>query len=172
MNKHTLVVIGASIIIISVVGFGVWNFFAADQIQFKVANEDDFRFFGLINQEKISFCNTSPFYTNFNNFQIKMVYEGREIAKLNFPGGGLEPNTEITREGKFTTNAFEEVQYLSMHFDGMFLDTIPVRINPTKMVIDTEFQIQIIGIIPVSVTKQYSAQEFWEIMNAEEEYSC
>ena len=56
MNKHTLIVIGASIIIIGVIGFGVWNIFAADQIQFKVANEDNFRYFGLINQEKISFC--------------------------------------------------------------------------------------------------------------------
>ena len=50
------------------------------------------------------------------------------------------------------TDAFEEIQYLSMHFDAMFLDTIPVRIDPTKMVIITETQLQIVGFIPFSVT--------------------
>jgi hypothetical protein len=99
-------------------------------------------------------------------------FEGRDIGELNFPGALVSPNSEITREGKFTTEVFEEVQYLSMHFDGMFLDAIPQRIDPAKMVINTEVQVQIIGIIPFSVSNQYSALEFWKMMNSNDEYSC
>jgi hypothetical protein len=172
MDKHTTVVIGASIIIAGIVGYSVWNIFAADQIQFQVANQDDFRYFGLINEEKISICNPSPFYTSFNYVKIKLNFEGRDIGELNFPGALVAPNSEITSEGKFTTEVFEEVQYLSMHFDGMFLDAIPQRIDPAKMVINTEVQVQIIGIIPFSVSNQYSALEFWKMMNSNDEYSC
>ena len=172
MNKHTIIVIVASIIIVSIVGFGVWNIFSSEQIQLRVSNQDGFRFFGFINEEKISMCNPSPFYIGFNNFKINMVYEGREVGELSFPGALLAPNSDITREGKFTTEVYEEVQYLAMHFDGMFMDSTPVRIDPAKMVIKTETQIQIIGLIPFSVTKQYSALDFWEMMNADSKYSC
>lgn len=172
MNKHTAIVIGASIIIAGVVGFGLWSVFAVGQIQFKVANQDNFRFFGLINEKKISFCNPTPFYSTFNNFKIQITFEGREIGELVFPGAVLEPNSETIREGQLTTTVFEEVQYLSMHFDGMLLDAIPERIDHRKMVINTESQVQIIGIIPVSVSEQYSAVEFWQMMNSDEHYLC
>jgi hypothetical protein len=148
------------------------NIYSANQIQFRIENQDDFRYFGLINEEKISICNPSPFYTSFNNLKIKMNFEGRDIGELNFPGKMISPNSEITADGKFTTEVFEEVQYLSMHFDAMFMDTIPQRIDPSKMAIITEIQVQIIGIIPVLISNQYSALEFWEMMNSNMEYSC
>ena len=172
MDKHTVIVIVASIIIVSIVGYGAWNIYAANQIQFQAANQNNFRFFGFINEEKISICNPLPFYTSFNNFKIKMNFEGRDVGELNFPEVSLAPNSEITTQGKFTTEVFEEVQYLSMHFDAMFMDTIPQRIDLRKMMINTEIQIQIIGFIPISVSNQYSALEFWEMMNSSDEYSC
>ena len=146
----------------------MWNVFSAEQIQFRAVNQEDFRYFGFINEENISICNPTSFYTSLNNFKIKMIFEGREIGELNFPRVMLAPNSDITMKGKFTTEVFEEAQYLSMHFDSMFMDTIATRINPTKMTINTEAQILIIGFIPFSVTKDYSALEFWEMMNSDE----
>ena len=172
MNKHTIIVIVASIVIVSTVAFTVWNIFLANGIEFSGANQNDFRYFGLINEENISICNPSSFYTTLNNLKITMNYEGRDIGVLNFPGTLLAPHSSKTIQGKFTTEGFEEVQYLSMHFDGMFMETIPVRIDPTKMVIITEIQTQIIGFIPYSIKNQYSALEFWELMNNNDEYSC
>ena len=167
MNKHTIIVIIASVLIAGTVGFTFLNAVLAEQIQFTVTDQDDFRYFGLINEEKILLCNPTPFYTSFDNFQIRMVYEKRDVGKLSFPGAFVAPNSNVTKQGKFTTNAFEEVQYLSMHFDSMFLGTIPVRIDPTKMIIVTEIQTKIIGVIPYTITNQYSALEFWEMMNSD-----
>ena len=173
MNKHTIIVIAASIVIAGTIGYTVWNVIAADKIQIKPSNENTFSFFELINEEKISICNPSLFFFTFNDFKIIMVYEGRSIATVYFPGGGLDPGSSYTKQGKFTTENFEEVQYLSMHFDAMFMDTIPVRIDPLKMEVITEIQTPIIGVIPFSVTKQYSGLEFWEMMkNSNQEYSC
>ena len=165
MNIHTIIVIVASVCIVATIGFTFWNIVMLEQIQLRVADQNDFRYFGLINEENMIVCNPSPFYITFNNLQIKMIYEGRNIGELNFPGEFLKPNSNITNKGKFSTNVFEEVQYLSMHFDAMFLDTIPTRIDPTKMVIATEIQTQIVGIIPYTIKNQYTAFEFWEKMN-------
>lgn len=165
MNKHTIIVIIASILIAGTIGFTFWNIILIEQIHFGTANQSDFRFFGLINEEEITLCNPSPFYTTFNNLKIKMVYEGQNIGELDFPGVFLEPNSNITKKGQFETETFEEVQYYSMHFDAMFLGTIAQRIDPAKMAIQTEIQTQILGFIPYTLTNQYTALEFWEMMN-------
>lgn len=168
MNKHTIIVIAALIVIAVTIAFTVGNVFLIEDIKLNVSNEDYFRYFGFINQEKIAVCNPTSFYTSLNNLKIIMNYEGRDIGILNFPGTQLAPGSSKILQGKFSTEAFEEVQYLAMHFDGMFLDTIPQRIDPTKMVIIKEIQTNLIGIIPYSITNQYSAWEFWQMMNDEE----
>ena len=168
MDKHTIIVIIAAVIIAGTIGFTFWNIILLDQVKFVMTNQSDFRFFGFINEEKIALCNPAPFYTTFNDLKIKMIFEGKEIGELDFQGVILEPNSNITKKGEFRTEAFEEVQYYSMHFDAMFLNTIAQRIDPSKMVIQTEFQTQILGFIPYTVSKQYSALEFWELMNSEE----
>src|SRR3989304_3771770 len=85
----------------------------------------------------------------------------------------LDPNSSITTRGKFHSDSFEEVQYLSLHYDAMFSGTGPIRIDPTKLEIVTEIHIPIVGFIPFSVTNQYSGLKFWEMMNSDsEEYSC
>ena len=171
MNKHTVIAIIASIVILGTVGFTISNIFMIDQLQLRIANADEFSYFKFINEERLSVCNTSSFYTTFNELKITMVYEGRNIGEINFPGTLLEPNSDITKTGKFTTQSFEEVQYLSMHYDAMFTDTIPIRIDPANMVIITDIQTQLFGFIPYSVTNQYSAFEFSEMMN-DEDYAC
>ena len=93
------------------------------------------------------------------------------LPTIDFQGAVLDPNSDIKKTGEFTTQNFEEVQYLSMHFDAMFTNTIPVRIDPSNMVITTDIQTQLFGFIPYSVTNQYSAFEFSEMMN-DEDYAC
>lgn len=172
MNKHTIIVIVASVVIAIAIGWALWNVAASGQIQIQSSNQESFSYFALINGNEISICNPSPFYTSFNNLRISMIYEGENVGELNFPGGTLGANSEITREGKFTTDNFEQVQYLSMHFDGMFMDAIERRIDPRKLIIDTEIQTLILGFIPYSVTNQYLALDFWQSMNDNKSYSC
>ena len=172
MNKHTIIVIISIIVIAITLAITVGNLFLVYKIEYSVVNQDEFRYFGFINEENISVCNPTSFYTNLNNLKITINYEGRDIGVLNFPGTTIAPHSSKTIQGKFTTDAFEEVQYLAMHFDGMFLNTIPVRIDPTKMVIITEIQTHIVGFIPYTISKQYSALEFWNMMNEKSEYTC
>ncbi len=172
MNKHTIIVIVAAVVIAIAIGWAIWNIVAADKIQLRGPNQETFSYFALINGKEISICNPSSFYTSFSDLEVTMIYEGEILAEMNFPGTTLEPNSSITSAGKFSTENFEQTQYLSMHFDGMFMDAIEQRIDPQRMLILTEVQTQIIGVIPYSVTHQYPGLEFWEKMSNNEEYSC
>lgn len=172
MNKHTIIVIVASIVIAGTIGYSVLNIFVLDQIKLSVSNQEKFRYYELINRENISICNPSSFYTSFNDFKINLLYEGRNIGTVSFSGVVLEPNSNKKIEGKFTTNSLEEIQYLSMHFDAMFDNTIPIRINPENLMVVTEIQTNLVGLIPYTVTNQYTSQDFWNIMNISRENFC
>jgi len=172
MNKHTIIVIVASIVIILAIGFSAWNIFSADQIQFKAVKQN-FSYFHLINNGKISMCNPLPFPANFNDVKISMFFDGRNIGVLGISEIQLEPNSETKVQGKFTSETFKEAQYLSLHFDSMYNDVIPTRIDQEKMIVVTEIQTKIIGVIPYFTTNQHAGLEFWKMMeDSSKKYSC
>ena len=172
MNKHTIIVIAASIVIVASIGFSAWNVFSADYLQFKAVKQN-FSYFDLINNGQISICNPLPFSASFNNVKISMIFDGRDIGVLNASDVILESNSETKIQGKFTSETAKEAQYLSLHFDSMYNDVIPTRIDQEKMTVLTEIQTKIIGIIPYSITDQYPGLEFWKMMeDVDDEYSC
>jgi hypothetical protein len=172
MNKHAIIVIVASVVIVASIGFSVWNIFSADYVQFK-AVEQNFSYFDLMNNGKISMCNPLPFSASFNNVKISMIFDGRNTGVLDMSDVYLEPNMETKIQGKFTSETAKEAQYLSLHFDSMYNNVIPTRIDQEKMNVVTEIQTKIIGIIPYSITNQHSGLEFWKMMeDVNNEYSC
>jgi len=57
MDKHTVIVIVASIVIALPFVYGGLNIYGAEQIQFVSSNQEKFSYFEIINNGKISFCN-------------------------------------------------------------------------------------------------------------------
>ena len=165
MNKHTAIVIIASFIIAGPFVFAAWNIYAVQQIQFVGTEEKKFSYFDMINDGEFNVCNPNPFYVVFDKMEIKMIFEQRDKGLFSIQGTTLSPSSVTTLEGKFRSDTFEEVQYLSMHFDLMFGGSVPIRIDPSKFAISTETHTPIIGIIPYSITQQYSGLDFWNMMN-------
>ncbi len=173
MNKHTAIVIIASFIIAGPFVFAAWNIYAVQQIQFVGTEEKKFNYFDMINDGEINVCNPNPFYVVFDKMDIIMIFEQKDKGLLSIQGTTLPPLSVTTLEGKFTSETFQEVQYLSMHFDGMFSGSAPIRIDPSKFAIATEARTPIIGIIPFSVTQQYAGLDFWNMMNDKDgQFSC
>ena len=85
----------------------------------------------------------------------------------------LPPSSITPVEGNFKSELFEEIQYLALHFDGMFSGATIMRIDPNKLIIVTETHTSLLGMIPYSVTKQFSALDFWNMMNqVDTKFSC
>jgi len=173
MNKHTAIVIIASFIIAGPFVFAAWNIYAVQQIQFVGTEEKRFNYFDMIFDGEINVCNPNPFYVVFDKIEIKMIFEQKDKGIFSIQGTTLSPSSVTTLEGKFRSETFQEAQYLSMHFDGMFSGSAPIRIDPGKFAISTETYTPIIGIIPYSMTQQYSGFDFWNLMNNKNgQYSC
>lgn len=169
MNKHTAIVIIASFVIAAPFVFAAWNIYAVQQIQFLGIEEKKFNYFDMINDGEINVCNPTPFYVVFDKMDIQMIFEQRDKGIFSIQGTTLPPLSITTLEGKFTSETFEEAQYLAMHYDGMFSGSAPIRIDPSKFAISTETHTPIMGIIPYSITQQYSGFDFWNMMNDKDE---
>lgn len=173
MNKHTVIVIIASFVIVGPFVFAAMNIYAAEQVQFAGIKQERFNFFEMINDREIKVCNPSPFYVVFNKINIIMIYDQKDKGIFSIQGTALPPSSVTTLEGKFTSETFEEAQYLSIHFDGMFSGTTPMRIDQNKFDIVTEISTPIMGMIPYSNTQQYSGLDFWNMMNGKNgQFSC
>jgi len=172
MNKHTAIVIIASFIIATPFVFAAWNIHAAGQLQFVGIEQERFNYFDMINDGEIKVCNPSPFYVVFDKMDIIMIFEQRDKGLFSIQGTTLPPSSVTTLEGKFSSATFQEAQYLSMHFDLMFSDSAPIRIDPNKFAIATETHTPIMGIIPYSITQQYSGLDFWNMMNDKNGQRC
>jgi len=172
MNKHTAIVIIASFIIAGPFVFAAWNIYAVQQLQFAGTEEKKFSYFDMINDGEINVCNPNPFYVVFDKMDIIMIFEQRDKGLFSIQGTTLPPSSVTTLEGKFSSATFQEAQYLSMHFDLMFSDSAPIRIDPNKFAIATETHTPIMGIIPYSITQQYSGLDFWNMMNDKNGQRC
>ncbi len=102
-----------------------------------------------------------------------MIFDQRDKGIFGIQGITLSPLSITTLEGKFSSETFQEAQYLSMHFDSMFGGTAPIRIDPNRFAIVTEIHTPILGMIPYSITQQYSGLDFWKMMNDKDgQFSC
>ena len=55
----------------------------------------------------------------------------------------------------------------------MFYGSAPERIDPRQLTIITQIQAPIIGIIPYTITNQYSGLYFWDALNGKiGEFNC
>ena len=173
MDKHTAIVIVASIVIAIPFVYSGWNIYALEQLQIKGIEEDRFRFFDMINSETIEICNPMPFFVNFQEYNIVIFFNEANKGAYSIDSNTFSPFSSKIVNGTFSSDIFSEAQYLALHFDGMFSDSTPERIDPRQMKIITQIEAPIIGVIPYSIINQYSALYFWDELNEKiGEYSC
>jgi len=165
MNKHTIIVIAASVVIAAAFVFSALNVYAAKQIQFVGNEKQGFSYFNMINSNQLSVCNSLPFYVTFSKINMIMVFDKKEIGNYKVQDVVLSPFTISNIKGNFKSENFDEAQYYAFQFDGEFSKSIHISIDPMKFSIISEIDTPIIGIIPYTVKKQYSGQEFWNMMN-------
>ena len=173
MDKHAAIVIIASIAIAIPFVYSAWNIYALEHLEIKGTDDGRFRFFDLINSADIEICNSMPFFVNYQKFSIFTFFNGDNKGGYTTTANTLGPLSSKIVNGTFSSETFSEAQYLALHFDGMFSGAAPDRIDPRQLKIITQVEAPIIGIIPYSITKQYSGLFFWDSLNGKiGEFSC
>ena len=65
MNKHTVIVIIASMVIAAPFVYAAWNIISLENLELRSSEHGRFSFFEISNGRSIEACNPSPFLTNF-----------------------------------------------------------------------------------------------------------
>jgi hypothetical protein len=164
MNKYSVITIIAIIVIVSPILYGVWGTYSAGQLQFR-APSSEFSYFDMSNYETIEVCNSMPFFVSFNDLKIETYYSNDLKGVFEIGPTTINPNTSKVLEVSFSSDSFAESQYLFMHMDGQFDGEMPIRLDPSKMIVVTKFETKIIGIIPYQNTITQSGFDFTKMMN-------
>ncbi|MDX1441932.1 MAG: thr operon leader peptide [Nitrosopumilaceae archaeon] len=164
MNKYSIITLIAIIVIAIPVLYGFWNIYSIEQIQIRTPN-DEFSYFDMANYERIELCNPTPFFVTINGLRIDVLYRDDEKGTFLMGSQTLGPESSKIQEINFSSDNFSESQYLFMHMDGQLEGEVPIRIDPTQMILKTTFDIRIIGIIPYQSTFTQSGFDFTQMMN-------
>jgi hypothetical protein len=164
MNKYSVITIIAIIVIVSPILYGVWGTYSVGQLQFRTPSSE-FSYFDMSNYETIEVCNSMPFFVSFNDLKIETYYSNDLKGVFEIGPTTINPNTSKVLEVSFSSDSFAESQYLFMHMDGQFDGEMPIRLDPSKMIVVTKFETKIIGIIPYQNTITQSGFDFTKMMN-------
>jgi len=164
MNKYSIITAIAIIVIIMPILYGVWSIYSVEKLQLRSPN-NGFSYFDMSNYEKIEMCNPMPFFVGFNGLKIEFYYINDIKGVFEIGPTTISPNTSETLDVNFSSDNFSEAQYLFMHMDGQFAGAIPIRLDTSKMVVKTNFETKIIGVIPYQTTITQSAFDFANMMN-------
>jgi|TARA_B110000438_G_scaffold10945_1_gene10952 hypothetical protein len=170
MNKYSIITFIAIIIIITPFAYSGLNIIGANQLEYKWSGTEGFSFFAMSNSGDIEFCNTIPFTTSFQKFEIISFYDAKNIGTYQIESTTIESQSSIVKTGNFVTEEFQSTQHMFMTLDYEF-NGGAVRVDPNKFIVLVSIQTPIAGIIPYSNTIQISGFELDQIMK-NQKLSC
>ena len=164
MNKYSIITIISIIVIIIPIVYSLWGIYSVEQLQLRTPSTE-FSYFEMSNYETMEMCNPLPFFVSFNSLRIDSYYTNDLKGVFEMGATTINPHTSELTDIQFTSENFAESQYLFMHMDGQFGGELPIRLDPSKMIMVTNFETRIIGIIPYQTTIIQSGFEFTQMMN-------
>ncbi len=170
MNKHSIITAIAIVIIVIPFAYSGLSIVGAQQLEYRWDNPGEFTFFTMFNQGEMEFCNTMPFWTSFQKFEIEAFYQSKHLGSFVVEPLTINPFSSVVQEGIFSTEERSESQHIFMTFDFMF-NGGNIRLDPNQFIIVINTDTPILGIIPYSSTTQISGFDFDKMMNAED-LSC
>ena len=166
MDRHTVIVIIASVAIFAPFAYAALNIHALQALEIRSSDPGRFSFFEIGNGRPIEACNMSPFAAGFERLEITMFYQDDDKGTY-VVGAGMLPPARSVLEGAFSSESYAESQYTFLHMDAQFGGTAPIRLDPSQMFVETSIRTSILGFIPYTINDRYAASEFYSMMNAE-----
>jgi len=170
MNKYSIITAIAIVIIVIPFAYSGLSILGVQQLEYRWDNPGEFTFFTMFNQGEMEFCNTMPFWTSFQKFEIATFYQSKHLGSFVVEPLTINPFSSVVQEGIFSTEERSESQHIFMTFDFMF-NGGNIRLDPNQFMILISTDTPILGIIPYSSTTQILGFDFDKMMNAED-LSC
>lgn len=164
-NKHTIIVIASIIVIMASLGYSSLNLVSAKDLQFRWNKIGAFDFIAILVRGNLVVCNNSDLPSSFQSYSFSITYDGKDLGTFVTEGGMIAPHTTGIISGKLQSDDKKISETFFSFLDTELGGTDVTRIDATKMAVTSTLDTRIIGIIPHTITHQYSGQEFMDMMN-------
>jgi hypothetical protein len=165
-NRHTVIVIVSIIVIAATLGYSSLNVVSAKDLQFRWHQSGSFDLLSIMFGGKLVACNNSDYPANFAKYSFNVIYDGQSLGTFSTNSGGVLPHTSMMIDGKFSTDDNRVSQILLASLDTALGNSeAAARINVNKVSVIATLDTTVIGIVPFSITHEYSGQEFLQMMN-------
>lgn len=152
-SRKKIAVVAAVIIAIVIAYVGL-DSYAVSTLQFRPDAQNQYQMSPTQIHIQADVCNPSFFPASFNKYEITAFYNSSVIETAEMNGTTLSSKTMSTVDGVFSLNA-----------DALLkLKQENATFDPTLAKITTSVDAPIFGMIPFSVVKQYSAQQFHDVL--------
>ena len=172
VNKHSIIVIIASIVIVGTFAYSLGNALSLENIEFRWNQNESFDFIVMMNGGNIQLCNTSEFPAIINGIDMDMYLDNQKLGTFSVEPVTINPNSMIEAHGNsemIGNSAQVMLLYMNTEFSGSNI----ARIDSSKMIVQVNYNTNILGVIPITVSNVYSGYEFYQIMNGENDnFQC
>lgn len=155
--------IGIGITAVLIVAYLGLNIYAISSLQFRNHETGQFDFADMSIDAKIEACNPTFFPASFNKFDVKMVYKSTDFGTFTVWGDTIAPKSSSVVDGRFKLNG-EAVAGLFLAALGSAF-TGQSNFDPNQIRLNANLDAPILGIIPFSVSKEFSIDEFKNFMS-------
>lgn len=171
MNRHALVAVAASAVIAGSAAYALLGAAALSDAQFKWAGGGDFGYVSLINGGYIEICNPWPLPVRLDSLEIDALYQGEDFASFHAKGGiiGAGSTGVLLGEGEPRGS---EASVLSMYMDSGASGADASRFDGGDVEATATLRTLVLGLIPHSVTREYSGAGFFDVMDGGRGYAC
>ena len=167
IKKETIIAIISIIAIVSTISYSALNLYAVDNLRFSWYTKD-FKLFSMTGDSQLEACNTLYFPATFKKYDIEMTYQSNKLGTYSAVGTTLAPSSSSILNGKFTAGDFGEALVYLMYLDTEMSGTNIARIDARQLQVLTRLDTSFLGVIPFSITKEYSGLDFVKIMNQQD----
>jgi len=166
MNNAKKAAVGVGIAVTIAVIYLALNVYAISNLQFRGYQTENFDFADMSMDVQLEACNPSFFPASFNKFNVEMIYKSTNFGTFTVWGTTIPPQSSSIVDGRLNVNA--------MAMAGLFLAALGSAFSGQEMDFDVNqirfianLDAPIFGVIPFSIKKEYSSEEFKNIMSGQ-----
>ena len=101
MNKYSIITAVAIAVIVIPFVFSGMSILGVNQLEYRWHSPGEFSFFTMSNHGDIEYCNTMPFWTSFQKFEVGIFYESNYLGSYVGKPLTINPMSSAVQEGIF-----------------------------------------------------------------------
>jgi hypothetical protein len=170
MRRTYVVAAGIAAVAIIFVSLLAASSYANASLQYRSRGAQGYDFSKSSTDVAMDVCNPTPFPASFDRLQFVASYKDSDLATIKFENNSVPANAASTVDGALQVNGRAALAAVFQSFaDSLNGKTTD---DSSSMKVKMTSESRLLGIVPVSQSKDMSGDEFSQMMNGKGGFSC